>query len=1300
MVHPGRIAAALALIVAPFAGGRAIGDADTAVLTNGELEQLGPGGFPVDWGQVGETVTTTSDAHSGKVAFRLLRTADTAAAETGINRRWEPDSGEQGAMLDRRKGGIVFWYKAVSQAAPGTLTVQIIPMSARPWEDTGAARVVFQVPESDVGDGRWHRGAVKYDFTASSNVKWVHISPRLLGAGELLLDDFSWVEKVGPLLRIETITFTESKEAPGREATIVVEIGNRGDEPTPADTLTGAAPQGLQLTPVTTCQVPPLNPDETHEVKLALRGARYQESAVQFALTTASVTASLPLHADAALDRVELERFIIAPGERTKLRAVVANTGRIILRQLPVAVSGNQVEVAKPGSRRVSELPPGRKATLEWAISPKSESAQTEIKVRARLPAGDVTQRVTLVSVSPGEAMALGDGVRTLEVRKTGLGWGLCLLKAKGARGEHILAKMPYLARLVFVTPEGSRQELPVYAQQVQRAPHALILTCAFTDTGGANWHLRAEFGLTPQSRFALRYSLEADQPRSLLAFDGPMVYVAEGTGAARRDGLFPGLEWLVADEESSSDLDIAQDHADRLRYVPHPNKVTIPLMSLRTDDGLVALLWDPHQKWDGERDRPAAVFATPDRFEGRASHLMGLALPSVPEFIPENQREAQRPYPLRPGRSLTLTATLLAEPEARDALVAQDAWVEQFGIPDPMPYPRGALDAEIAFSAGAYVDSLWLADKNMWLPFKGGPGIWMIPSRNPAYAYDLVVASLLAADAETRQACKQRLDLLLAQGPLTPSAEDLGFDYGRAEQGLASLLAQAAARIDSQGADGAWRFDANRKDQGVFKGMDYHELGPDQAAEIGTCARAAYEILLAARMSGDAEAYAAGVRALKFMDQFTVPRAAQVWEVPVHTPDVLAAADAVDAYLEAYRMGGDRHWLDQAVKWARAGLPFIYLWNTPEYPFMRYASIPVLGASWFKWSWFGRAVQWNGLRYGYALLKLAEYDATMPWRKIAQGVTVSAMYQQAQAPPDVGLWPDSISLIDAGKSGWIFAPQQILKNIYYLLGRPAEPQTRIIRTGERSIHISSGATISGASFNNSELHFHLEYPRGKVGTTAVVGVTAPQAVEVDGAPAPELPDATTAAGPAYRYVPAMNLALVRIAHDGAHDVKIIGVAAQSAELLPRPRFDIAFDFDAAAQGWSASNDLAPFEVMGGTLATEATGNDPYMTRSRMRLDGSSIRAIVIRMAATGGESAQFYWATEAEPFFAESRVVNFPIQPDGQFHQYRINVGDHPQWRGHKIVAIRLDPTNGAPGAKIRVDYIKGEGRRPRAGE
>ena len=128
----------------------------------------------------------------------------------------------------------------------------------------------------------------------------------------------------------------------------------------------------------------------------------------------------------------------------------------------------------------------------------------------------------------------------------------------------------------------------------------------------------------------------------------------------------------------------------------------------------------------------------------------------------------------------------------------------------------------------------------------------------------------------------------------------------GRADLSMANPAA-AASLLAGRDEDGAWRFDADqRHTTGPFVGKDYHELGPDNAVELGTCARKAYEVLNYARIAGDPTAYEAMRKTLGLMESFRVPRAAQVWEVPVHTPDVLAAADAVDAYVEAYRFSRD----------------------------------------------------------------------------------------------------------------------------------------------------------------------------------------------------------------------------------------------------------------------------------------------------------------------------------------------------------------------------------------------------------
>jgi hypothetical protein len=124
-----------------------------------------------------------------------------------------------------------------------------------------------------------------------------------------------------------------------------------------------------------------------------------------------------------------------------------------------------------------------------------------------------------------------------------------------------------------------------------------------------------------------------------------------------------------------------------------------------------------------------------------------------------------------------------------------------------------------------------------------------------------------------------------------------------------------------------------------------------------------------------------------------TVPRGAQTWEVPLHTPDILASAHMVKAYTLGYIISGKPEYLEQARYWAWTGVPFVYLYPPTPAPVGVYATIPVLGATnWKAPVWIGRPVQWCGLAYASALHLLAQYDSKGPWEKIAKGITATGL--------------------------------------------------------------------------------------------------------------------------------------------------------------------------------------------------------------------------------------------------------------------------------------------------------------------
>ncbi|MGQ9588887.1 MAG: hypothetical protein ACUVYA_01190, partial [Planctomycetota bacterium] len=731
-----------------------------------------------------------------------------------------------------------------------------------------------------------------------------------------------------------------------------------------------------------------------------------------------------------------------------------------------------------------------------------------------------------------------------LSFSRGAFGFGPGRIEVRRASGWETAAWIPRLGRVVWRDARKVRRDETIFARRPPDAAEgadgraSLRFAWAFGRREDEGLRASVAFELAGGAKtIAARYELEAFQPAALFAFEGPMVYALE-----RDEAIFPGLEWLVGDEVSSSAVDIAEEHPDRMRYVVHPNCVTIPAIGVGSPRGAVGLLWDPLEKWDGRRDRPSAVFASPDRFENQRAHLAGLFLPSVPEFVERNAREAREstPYRLERGGKIALRARIYAEGDAPDALAAAETCMEIYGIPKPAPPPRGSYEREIEFSMQAYLRSLWVPETKEWWTTKGG-GSMSAKARPRAFVADLLVGAVLSPDEGVRRQSRQRAEEVLAAIGGEPRIDAERFP-GRLDLSLADSagIARLLAARDSRG---AWRFDADQAGQGPFVGADYHELGPHDAVEVGTCAARATRVLRYARMTGDAKAFGEILPTLELMESFRVPRAAQVWEVPVHAPDILAAAEAAEAFVEAYRFSGDARWLRDAVAWARRGLPFVYLWDDPERPYLLGASIPVFGATWMQGSWFGRPVQWNGLRYAEALFALSEYDASHPWRDIATLVTLSAMRQQDADGENAALWPDNVSAIDGEKCPWVFSPRMVIANALEILGRGEAIRTAILARGGSRIHVNACAKIAEASWDGEACAFRVAYPPGEEGVVVVFGLARPRAVRLDGEPISERADVESGSAPGWRYEPSLAALSVRIARSGGTAVRIEGAA-------------------------------------------------------------------------------------------------------------------------------------------------------------
>ncbi len=606
-----------------------------------------------------------------------------------------------------------------------------------------------------------------------------------------------------------------------------------------------------------------------------------------------------------------------------------------------------------------------------------------------------------------------------------------------------------------------------------------LYLTGEHKDVDDVNWKLQLEFNLSEDTkRVKTTYRLTVDKERELLAFRGTEIYAGHKSSREKKTAaLFPGLEYLEGDEPSSNTRDAAPPLNNRL--VPHPYKITIPVMAVEIQKSVVGIAWNQLQNWDDEAQHVSAVFASPNWHHQERNHLMGLFLPTIPDWVDENTLIAKTAYQLTAEREITLNCEIIADGNAT-ILEAISHWNDAYGAPKPLDPPRND-EEELLLSRHGFLHTVWDVENR-----QSRHCVDWASQNEPGFAtllwYDyLVTKSEDVKQRVTEIAEKTIADVdaggLAARGSCHILSGEFPFYYGHLDAAIGYYEAEVQPIIESQSENGSWGFQpSSEKTQSLGKTGD---------VVLGTCAANALKLLKHARITGNKVSLEAGKKALSYMDRFSVPRGAQTWECPLYEPDILAAAHAIGAYVEAYEIMGNKTYLKRAEYWAETGLPFLYHWYLPDRPGMQFASIPVFGTTFYTHSWLGVPVQWNGLVYAYYLQRLNQHAHADKWRQIAEGITVSAMYQQWEEGELKGTYPDGFYGFCTEGKGPHLNPEDIMVNVYTLSG--LDPGVKTAIAG--SIHLSSGATPE--NFNESrsgELNWTLNYAENEVSWTLITG--------------------------------------------------------------------------------------------------------------------------------------------------------------------------------------------------------------------
>jgi|GEM_PF-3176169 len=650
----------------------------------------------------------------------------------------------------------------------------------------------------------------------------------------------------------------------------------------------------------------------------------------------------------------------------------------------------------------------------------------------------------------------------------------------------------------------------------------AKFLTCLSADsfqifqkTGGVEikllrsipangWSANYTFSLGDEDRHLnVRYEVSANRNARVLQISGPTVYPGDGSfGQDKITALFPALEYLTAGQNSSDLSGISPPH--HLRFLPNPYKITIPLMAVSCEDGVVSMFWDPLQKWDGKNCLPAAMFWSPNRQENLNNHLFSLLAPSVPEWIPENFQGEQREYSLNAGIPVRLEADIVLLP-ADNVVEATKYWFTKNGVPEPSALPR-SYQEEIDLIARGYLETAWDSDKRGWHSALADP--WGAQP-DQGVILDLFHLAKLTEDKNIKARILEQLNE--AKRGRVYEDFNLLFYLGEPKNTtVSSMFHSADGAINAQKKDGSWVYYSGLTDKQSTQAQK-KSIGKNQSVTQGTCAYYLHAPWRNALMTGNPRSLSSGLKGLEFMNRFLVPTSAEYWEVPLVNPNLRAASLTVDSYLDAFLVTGKTEYLEKAKYWAYTGLPFLYVWNPSDRPAMRYGSISVMGTTFHTHTWFKRLVQWVGLVYAGSIQRLAEYDSSFPWRKIAEGILISAMYQQRTEtgpegkPEDcehTGFYPDSWDVeLNKDTYHWCLSPRGIADVLFNHLGTNPRIKTKIISIGERKIYINSPVDIKSVDFFEKESKIKIILSDSILDKYAIVifGLEKPEGVRVDG---------------------------------------------------------------------------------------------------------------------------------------------------------------------------------------------------------
>lgn len=138
------------------------------------------------------------------------------------------------------------------------------------------------------------------------------------------------------------------------------------------------------------------------------------------------------------------------------------------------------------------------------------------------------------------------------------------------------------------------------------------------------------------------------------------------------------------------------------------------------------------------------------------------------------------------------------------------------------------------------------------------------------------------------------------------------------------------------------------------------------------------------------------------------------------------------------------------------------------------------------------------------------------------------------------------------------------------------------------------------------------------------------------------------------------------------------------------PLVNSEFNVDGNFENWGSFANIANATVTGGVLSGQATTTGTNMIQSNLRVAGSEVPYLLVRMKASLNRNVRLFWSNLNATGFSASRERSIPYTGNNNWQVLAFPMLNHSDWQGQIITSLRFDPLSSATGATFEIDWIR----------